>query len=148
MIVKTWIPQKRKQARTLADVPSSREKPVLCWFADGEKASPMFADESGTWRVRRNGSLCRVDNDPEDLLLYDQPIVPKTLDEVPERWIVFTNAEDEVCRLWFRLNDSWRMKYAEHDNDEFTEVGCGPPSNWRLTDCEAVLHEIDVEVMG
>lgn len=147
MKVQTWVPEKRQIARTLADVPSSREKPVLCWFPDGSAVSPMWVYCDRVWRKDRDGMQMMCGGGPSDFDLYDQPPQPKTLDEVPDLWIIQAEGlEDRALHLWAKEGPVWLV--AIGCRGPFEPRPCRPSNHFKLTDHIAVLKETEIEVMG
>ena len=148
MKVQTWVPEKRPIARTLADVPSSKESPVLCWNHSGDDMNYVYVDDGVVFYIRLNKAPDQyVHSKPSDFKLacVNQPPAPKTLDEVPDRWIVRSR---EV--LWFKDSGKWHSLISWRPDSSFEYRPQTWPSedNWQLTDCIAELVEVEVEVMG
>ena len=96
MIVTTWVPQPLKQ-RTLKDVPSSLESPVLCWLTNlllvrlYTVPNPDTTKPPIVRRVGVDGSTQTLAYPPDAYPLYE-PQAPqiKTLEDLPRFRIITT----------------------------------------------------------
>lgn len=149
MKVSTWVPKKQPLPRTLSDVSSSREKPVLCWW-NKQTILPCYLNSLG--------KVCGVTRDgdilwgllPINHTLYDQTSLQKKLEDVPDRRVIQAGVVDEdvgVVALWFWCGKDWWIARA---GDFFTVTRCEEPDldNWQLTDHVVDLVETEIEVVG
>ena len=145
MKTQTWLPKKRPIARTLADVPSSREKPVLCWNVEGDRILNAFVHCQSVCIVHADGftEVYLHAQQATKMRLYNQPHRPTKLEDVPDRWIVRFRLDgeriDNDTVHAFRESGKWlgldgKLPYCMSDL-------------WQLTDCIAELVEVEVEVM-
>ena len=143
MKTQQWQLRKVTEPRTLADVPSSREKPVLCWW-NKRTILPCYVDSLGQVRgVTHDGDIL-WGSLPISHPLYAQPSRPKTLEDVPDRRVILSGVNHSV--MMFRESNDWFAKFADR-SDEWSRQS-GPPKNWQLTDCVVELAEVEVGVIG
>lgn len=144
MKTQQWQLRKVTEPRTLADMPSSREKPVLCWAVHGAAVFPLFSDEHGVWIVTSTGGLVRAERDQTQYKLYTQPSRPKKLEEVPDRRVILSGVSYSL--MMFSESNEWFAKFADR-SDSWTRQA-GPPSDWQLTDHCVELVETEIGVVG
>jgi len=90
MKTQQWQLRKVTEPRTLADVPSSREKPVLCWW-NKRTILPCYVDSLGQVRgVTHDGDIL-WGSLPISHPLYDQSSRPTRLEDVPDRRVIATS---------------------------------------------------------
>lgn len=136
MTTQQWRLKKIPEPRTLADVPSSREKPVLCWW-NKRTILPCYVDSLGQVRgVTHDGDIL-WGSLPISHPLYAQPSRPKTLEDVPDRRVIMF----QPAALRFRDGGIWKDLTGNERRD--THAG-----DWRLTDCVVELAEVEVGVIG
>ena len=145
MKTQQWQLRKVAEPCTLADVESSREKPVLCWW-NSRCILPSYVDSLGQARgvtlegVHLNGSS------PSSHQLYTQPSRPTRLEDVPDRRVIAATWEDDNAkpdtRYLFRDHEIW---FDLKGVDNYTPRMA---SYWKLTDCVVELVETEIGVVG
>lgn len=141
-----WRLKKITEPRTLADVPSSRDNPVLFWSANGVLTHGFEDELLGPVRLDRDGESVRLHGLAKDCQLYDQPSRPKTLEEVPDARVIqaYINGTISTCfrafSVWWQLN---KVNYCFIPSDSIPD-----PKDWQLTDCCVELETVEVEVIG
>lgn len=140
----TWLPKHSPLPRTLADVPSSREEPVLCWYGNHDIREMYVAD--GTAKcISRVGETYTCSHQPPCVnLLYSAPTRPTKLEDVPDRRVIFVtelHVDDTLGRvLAFRADGKWT-----HLDGTYVYKIHG--ADWQLTDHVAELVETEIGVM-
>ena len=152
MKTQQWQLRKVTEPRTLADVESSREQPVLCWLVDGGFVAPVWINDHKVWRIDRDGMIVRCNGKHTDFSLYAQPSRPTRLEDVPDRRIVraaaFSLGGVSMMHdaLWFRCGGSWYTQASGaigFDDDHCLMPGGG----WQLTDHCVELVETEIGVL-
>jgi len=132
-----WQLRPAKEPKTLADVESSREKPVLCWLDDfviGE----FFVDNAGNvFLVSDGGGRVTACDSSRTYKLYKQPSTPAyTLGTLPDYRVVV-----DKQGLWFRQSHSqWYFSVGSG----FGESYLMPSADFTITPYEAYLAEVDL----
>lgn len=149
MTTQQWRLKKITEPRTLADVPSSRENPVLCWIPITGQLSPVWVNDFRVWRVDHNGMVHQCIGEPSGFQLYTQPSRPTKLDDVPDRRVIY---EPETpyrydC-LWFRSSGEWWCQEARSSGGFKSQGQVPKEKNWNLTDCIVELETVEVGVIG
>ena len=143
-----WRLKKITEPRTLADVESSREKPVLCWW-NKRTILPCYLDSLGQVRgVTHDGDIL-WGSLPISHPLYTHPSRPTKLDDVPDRRVIY---EPETpyrydC-LWFRSSGEWWCQEARSSGGFKSQGQVPKEKNWNLTDCIVELETVEVGVIG
>ncbi|CAB4162620.1 hypothetical protein UFOVP785_71 [uncultured Caudovirales phage] len=147
MKTQQWQLRKAPEPRTLADVESSLEKPVLCWNVEGDRILNAFVHCQSVCIVHADGFT--------EVYLHVQqavkmPLVtipghdrPTRLDDVPDRRVILSGVNYSL--MMFRESDKWFARFADR-SDEWSRQS-GPPSNWRLSDHCVELVETEVGVI-
>ena len=148
MKIQQWQLRKITEPRTLADVESSRESPVLCWSQCGGFVAPMWQVGRAVWRETQRLEVIQCYGLPEELDLYTQPSLPTRLEDVPDRRVIYSKETDYMHEcLWFREDGKWIAKNIR-TLDEFRSSSAVPPKNWQITDSVVELVETEVGVLG
>lgn len=140
MKFKQWQLRPVKEPKTLADVHSSREKPVLCWATHDAALLLIFEEADGLWIRTRTGGVVRAEKSKDQYTLY-QPSTPAyTLGTLPDYRVIVCSTHS-----YFRLNGEW---YAAVINSEypkgFDRCGGRPIGDFVLTPYEAYLETVDL----
>jgi len=147
MTTQQWRLKKIPEPRTLADVPSSREKPVLCWVNNGCELCPLWFDGTYVKRIIATGEWLPFSKllSPSDFTLYHQPSRPTKLEDVPDRRVIYSKETLTFIPslLWFKDSGKYFMR-CEHKGGEFKPASEGPPKDWQLTDCIVELETVEV----
>jgi len=126
-----------KEPKTLADVDSSRDKPVLCW-RDEWKVCQCFVEDGLVRRMSHTGIVEDLHRSfqPNDYPLY-QPSTPAyTLETLPDYRVVI-----DKQGLWFRQSHSqWYFSVGSG----FGESYLMPSADFTITPYEAYLAEVDL----
>lgn len=145
MIVTTWVPQPVKQ-RTLKDVPSSLDIPVLCWLTSailGRLYTVPNPDTTKPPLVRRvavDGDTDTLSNGPEYFALYE-PEAPqiRTRADVPLFRIIKTTYDNAWAKIspteWVRSVDSKPFQLHGYP---------GPDGTFTVTDYEVTIQKCDL----
>lgn len=147
MKIQQWQLRKVTEPRTLADVPSSRESPVLCWDVDNSVILVMWIYDGVVQRIDGDGlvTICRNQN-ANDYKLYAQPSRPTRLEDVPDGRVIAATWEDDNAkpdtRYLFRDHEIW---FDLKGVDNYTPRMA---SYWKLTDCVVELVETEIGVVG
>lgn len=153
MKIQQWQLRKVAEPRTLSDVPSSREKPVLCW-CNGSEIGSFYAIGDAVMRVMRDGGERPIrDTEPGQLMLYTQPSRPKTLEDVPDRRVIYASVvtpagtDQGYKAKFFRHLGTWYEMPFEPD-EKYSDTDYPSSTDWRLTDCVVELVETEIGVVG
>ena len=131
-----WQLREAKEPKTLADVPSSREMPVLCWL-DDVTILPMFTENGHEFYYSRHGVWSAKDG-ASYYNLY-QPSTPAyTLETLPDYRVVICDG-----LLYFRIGEQWFDSYV-NEPDGFDPAELGPDIDFTLTPYEAYFAEVDL----
>lgn len=145
MTTQQWRLKKIPEPRTLADVPSSREKPVLCWNRAGDRILRAFV-QGCMIRVLHSCGLVEDYENSENASkfpLYTQPSRPTKLEDVPDRRVMLG---EDGASMWFVECGSWHRKTLGQGNSSFVPMNCRPV-RWQLTDCIVELETVAVGVL-
>ena len=150
MKTQQWQLRKATEPRsTLADVESSREKPVLCW-CDEWRACQCFVEDGLVHRVSHTGVVePRRSFQPKDYPLYTQPSRLMKLEDVPDRRVIYAGA------IIGGTKQGWKSLFFRDKNTWFEPERCGwehtetkpDPDDWQLTDHCVELVETEIGVM-
>lgn len=148
MKIQTWLPVPVKEPRTLADVESSREKPVLVWIGQ-EAIYPSFVDGSMVMRKLKDGTATDCMGSPSKYELYSAAARPTKLEDVPDRRIVYAGA------IIGGTKQGWKSLFFRDENVWIESVSIGwehtdtkpDPDDWQLTDHVAELVETEIGVV-
>lgn len=148
MKITTWQLKKVTEPKTLADVRSSQGRPVLCWYNAIEVRQMYVDNERATRSVSKHGDTSPLPlYQPHNWFLYDQPVVPTKLEDVPDRRVIVTVDPDGVSDFWFREQSQWW--YSPGGLHPFTDDHLISPDwdKWQLTDHCVELVETEIGVM-
>ena len=134
-----WQLRPVKEPKTLADVVSSRESPVLCWDIDNSVILAMWVCNGIVERVDGDGLVVMTRNQNANAYKLYQPSTPTyTLESLPDYRVVICDG-----LLYFRIGEQWFDSYV-NEPDGFDPAEFGPDIDFTLTPYEAYLAEVDL----
>lgn len=139
-----WQLRPVTEPKTLADVSSSRESPVLCWIGQASICL-MFIDGTRAMRKLKDGMATECMEHPSKYTLY-QPSTPAyTLGTLPDYRVVVDEAVKGGEKYWwFRLNGKWYWHGGESDDLFSISLSAKPSTDFIVTPYEAYLAEVEL----
>ena len=153
MKTQQWQLRKAPEPRTLADVESSREKPVLFWSTNGILTHGFDDETLGPMRLDLDGEVIRLHGFAKEYSLYAQPSRPTRLEDMPDRRVIYASVvtpagTDQGYKAnFFRHLGTWYEMPFEPD-EEYSDVDYPSSTDWKLTDCVVELVETEIVVVG